>query len=73
MSEDMPVVRVPGDLFRIEFRPGDIFVLKTGTNLSASVANSIRDQWSTVMPGDVKLLILDKDFDLSIYRPVEPR
>jgi hypothetical protein len=63
-------IRLPGDLFKVEYQPGDLFVLKIEGPVSGDIVNHIQDQWRELMPPDVRLMIVSHDADLSLYRKV---
>jgi hypothetical protein len=58
-----------GELRRVEVRPGDLFALTVGHNLTAQQAAELSARWRDLV-GDVPLLVLPRGAELTVFRPV---
>lgn len=65
MSNEGIPLRYLGDLERIKYDEGDVFVLFASTFIRAEQQESMRKHWEIVMPGS-KLIILQGDVKLGI-------
>lgn len=54
---------------RLELKPGDRIVLRTGTRLSMHEADILRSRISAWLPPGVKILILDQGMTLEVAGP----
>ena len=55
----------------LQVRPGDRFVVRSDRPLSKEMVHHLMDNWRHFAGDEVKLLILDKGFDLSVLRDEE--
>ena len=58
-------LRFLGDLQRIQYHEGDVFVLFASTFLRGDAVVAIRNQWEAVMPGS-RIIILQGDVKLAV-------
>lgn len=55
----------------LQVRPGDRFVVRSDRPLSKEMMHHLKENWRQFAGDEVKLLILDKGFDLSVIRDEE--
>lgn len=57
---------LPCQISHMELEPRDVVVVKAKTNLTASQRDSIRASVEQAIPEGVKVLVLDRDFDIEV-------
>lgn len=69
MSNKGIPLRFLGDLERIEYHEGDVFVLYVTTFMRVEAQDALRKHWEIVMPGS-KLMILEASTKLALLSKV---
>jgi hypothetical protein len=63
-------IRTPGELYRVEPKPGEFFVLRVDNTITHDEVARFIDVWESLFRG-IKLLVIDQNFRLSVASPTQ--